>query len=291
MTEISSIKDLVDASVNSGKKIYEVVLEHECASMDKPREELIEKMMERIRVMDRSVKSGLDPDLKSSSGLSGGGAFKLNHAIENGIIKNGVLPNAMVKALAVSEYNACMGRIVAAPTGGSAGIIPAVLLAAGEEYGIPHDKLALSLFTAGAIGMVIATKASISGAEGGCQAECGSASAMAAAALVELLGGTPMMSAHACAFALKGTMGLVCDPVAGLVEVPCVKRNASGAVNAFTAAYLALAGIESVIPADEVIDAMGDVGRQMSYQLKETAEGGIAATPTAKNLSRSLEKP
>ena len=290
MLEMNSIQELVTEAETSGKNISEVVLEQECSNMEKTREELLDRMKRSLKVMEEAIEKGLDKDLKSPSGLSGGNAFKLNQALQNGIVGRDIFTKAMVKALAVSEFNACMGKIVAAPTAGSSGILPAVLFAAKEEYGIEEDQLALSLFTAGGFGMVIAKLASISGAEGGCQAECGSASAMAAAALVELRGGTPAMAAHACAIAIKNSMGLVCDPVAGLVEVPCVKRNVSGTVNAFAAANLALAGIESVIPADEVIQAMGRVGRQMPCQLKETAEGGIAATPTAKKISSMVLK-
>ena len=235
------------------------------------------------------MTSGLQKDLKSASGLSGGNAYKLHRAIETGYVIRGVLlGKAIVKALAISEFNACMGRVVAAPTAGSCGIIPSVLITAMEEYQLPEEKVVMGLFTAAGLGMVIAKLASISGAEGGCQAECGSAAAMAAAALVELLGGTPGMAAHACAMALKNSMGLVCDPVAGLVEVPCVKRNASGAANAIVAANMALAGIESTIPADEVIIAMKSVGDIMSPALKETAQGGIAATPTARKLAKRI---
>jgi len=181
-----------------------------------------------------------------------------------------------------------MGKIVAAPTAGSCGIIPAVLMTIAEERKIDDEQLVMALFTSSAFGMVIANKASISGAEGGCQAECGSASAMAAAALVELCGGTPVMSGHACAIAIKSVLGLVCDPVAGLVEIPCIKRNAMGAANAFVSAELALAGIESKIPVDEVIHAMKVVGDCMIPALKETAEGGLAATPTAKKYMKQV---
>jgi L-serine dehydratase len=191
---------------------------------------------------------------------------------------------AMLYALAAAEENARMGRIVAAPTAGSCGILPGVVLAVGEEMKIERERLVLSLFTAGAVGRAIAETAALSGADGGCQAECGSASAMAAAACVELCGGTTNHQAHAAALAIKFVMGLVCDPVCGLVEVPCVKRNASGAVNALAAASLALAGIESVIPADEVISAMGQVGKQIPPELRETAKGGLAVTNTAKKL-------
>ena len=172
-----------------------------------------------------------------------------------------------------------MGKVVAAPTAGSCGILPGTIVSMLEEGLCDERAAVMALFTAGAIGMVIAQQASIAGAQGGCQAECGSASAMAAAALVELCGGTPAQSAHACAMAIKNQLGLVCDPVAGLVEVPCVKRNVMGAVNALSCAEMALAGITSVIPCDEVIDAMGRVGSLLSPDLRETGQGGLAATP------------
>ena len=181
-----------------------------------------------------------------------------------------------------------MGKIVAAPTAGSCGILPGTILSLLEERELPEDIAVMALFTAGAFGMVIATNASIAGAQGGCQAECGSASAMAAAALVEMAGGTPEMCGHACAIAIKNQLGLVCDPIAGLVEVPCVKRNAGGVACAFTAAELALAGIKSVIPVDEVIDAMREVGDAMPCALKETALGGLAATPTGIRLKHEI---
>ena len=184
----------------------------------------------------------------------------------------------------VSELNASMGRIVAAPTAGSCGILPAAVLTMEEEKHLSEKQCVMSLFTASAIGMVIANNASLAGARGGCQAECGSASAMAAAAIVELAGGTPEMVGSAVAIALKNILGLVCDPVAGLVEIPCIKRNASGVTGAFTAAELALAGIKSAIPADEVIWSMKKIGDVMPAALKETADGGLAATPTGRKL-------
>ena len=289
MQDFNTVNELVEFAINESKSISEVVLEQQAEQMEKSKDELFKTMSASLKVMIEAVDSGLQPGLRSASGLSGGSAYKLNQAMAKGdVIRSDLLGKAMVKALAVSEFNACMGRIVAAPTAGSCGIIPSVLITAMEEYKIPEEKIVMGLFTSAGIGMVIARMASISGAEGGCQAECGSASAMAAAALVELLGGTPRMAAHACAIALKNSMGLVCDPVAGLVEVPCVKRNASGAANALVAANLALAGIESVIPVDEVIKAMKSVGDIMSPTLKETAQGGIAATPTAKRLTKEI---
>ena len=191
----------------------------------------------------------------------------------------------MWRALAVSELNAAMGRIVAAPTAGSCGILPAAIVTMQEEYSLDEYDCVMALFTASAVGMVIGNNASLAGASGGCQAECGSASAMAAAAIVELAGGTPQMSGEACAIAIKNILGLVCDPVAGLVEIPCIKRNAGGVTTAFMAAELALAGITSHIPADETILAMKRIGDTMPASLRETAEGGLAMTPTGQALN------
>ena len=198
------------------------------------------------------------------------------------------MSNAIQMAMAVSEINAAMGKIVATPTAGSCGILPGALGALIKIRGIPQKEAVLSLFTAGAIGMVVANKASIAGASGGCQAECGTASAMAAACIVELLGGAPEMAAHAVAIALKCILGLVCDPVAGLVEIPCIKRNASGVTLAFTAAELALAGIKSAIPVDETIEALKRVGDGLPAALRETAQGGLAITPTGQAFERQV---
>ena len=195
------------------------------------------------------------------------------------------MAGAMWRALAVSELNAAMGRIVAAPTAGSCGILPAAIVTMQEEYSLDEYDCVMALFTASAVGLVIGNNASLAGASGGCQAECGSASAMAAAAIVELAGGTPQMSGEACAIAIKNILGLVCDPVAGLVEIPCIKRNAGGVTTAFMAAELALAGITSHIPADETILAMKRIGDTMPASLRETAEGGLAMTPTGQALN------
>ena len=235
--------------------------------------------------MAASIEPGCRKNLRSTSGLTGGSAYKMRQVSEAGKSLTGpLLSGALYRALAVSELNASMGRIVAAPTAGSCGILPAAVLTMEKDRGCSEKDCIMSLFTASAVGMIIANNASLAGAEGGCQAECGSAAAMAAAAITELAGGTPEMAGHAVAIALKNILGLVCDPVAGLVEIPCIKRNASGVAGAFVAAELALAGIESAIPADEVIWAMKKVGDAMSPALKETAEGGLAATPTGKKL-------
>jgi len=281
MISYDSVEELVLYAVKSGKNISDIVLEDQALQLEKSPEELFNAMQQNLLVMKEAAARGITSTKKSPSGLSGGAAYKMKQASDQGKSLSGkVLSEVLAKALAIAEVNACMGRIVAAPTAGSCGIIPAVLLTLQEEKNIPLTKVVMSLFTASGIGMVIAKKASISGAAGGCQAECGSAAAMAAAAAVELGGGTPQMAAHACAIAIKNVLGLVCDPVAGLVEAPCIKRNASGAANALVSAELALAGIESIIPVDEVIAAMKSVGDAMPCSLKETAEGGLAATPT-----------
>lgn len=289
--QYDSIEELVQAAVTHSKKISDVVMEQQAEEMEISVEELYGQMYESFQVMKRSVEEGMNPDLQSSSGLSGGAAARMKAAVDQ---KNNhfghLFGTAMAMALAVSEYNSCMGQIVAAPTAGSCGILPASLISVMQEYDLDEEAVVRSLFTASGVGMVIARRASISGAEGGCQAECGTASAMAACALTEIFGGTPQMVSDSCAIALKNILGLVCDPVAGLVEVPCVKRNAMGTANAFTASELACAGITSAIPADEVIMAMKKIGDQMSSSLKETAEGGLAATPTGCRLCRQIFK-
>ena len=245
------------------------------------REGIIARMDEALQVMRQSAQRGFDPKLHSMSRMTGGQAAKLQSAVATGQTVGGdYLGRAAARALAIAECNAAMGKIVAAPTAGACGILPAALLTAQEAYQLSDEALRNGLIVAAAIGEVIAARASISGAQGGCQAECGSAAAMAAAALVYLRGGSPQQSANACAFALMNVMGLVCDPVGGLVEVPCVYRNASGVAGAFVAADLALAGIPSPIPPDEVIDAMKAVGEQLPPALRETGEGGCAACPS-----------
>ena len=287
-----SVEELVHAASTHNKKISEIVLEQQAYDMETTMEQVYATMESSFDVMRQSVISGLDETLRSPSGLSGGAAAKLKKAVDEGSNHYGhLLGNAISMALAVTEYNSCMGKIVAAPTAGSCGVIPAALISVMDEYNVSRHTIIMSLFPASAIGMVIASLASIAGAEGGCQAEVGSASAMAAAALTEIFDGTPQMVSHSCAIALKNTMGLVCDPVAGLVEVPCIKRNAMGVANAFTASELALAGINSIIPADEVILAMKQVGNLMPSSLKETAEGGLAATPTGCRLCSQIFGP
>lgn len=291
MLQYKSVCELVRLAAAAGKNISEIVLEDQAEQLGRSREDVYLEMERSFRVMQEAVARGETAGLRSPSGLSGGAAEKMKRMTDSGDLLGGkVFGKLITKALAAAEVNACMGRIVAAPTAGSCGILPAVLCTVKEDRNIGDAKVVMSLFTAAAFGMVIANQASISGAEGGCQAECGSASAMAAAALVEMVGGTPEMAENACAIALKNLLGLVCDPVAGLVEVPCIKRNAAGAVNAMAAAEMARAGIISVIPADEVISAMKSIGDAMPCSLKETAEGGLADTPTAHRIAQRFSQ-
>ena len=284
-----SIESLLKAAKENNCRLSALVLEQQAEQMELPKQEIYEKMRENYRVMASCIQPGSAPDLKSTSGLTGGDAYRMRTAVEQGKNLTGpLLGGALYRALAVSELNASMGRIVAAPTAGSCGIVPAAVLTMQEQYQLTEEKCVMFLFTASAVGMVIANNASLAGAQGGCQAECGSASAMAAAAIVELAGGTPDMIQSAVATALKNILGLVCDPVAGLVEIPCIKRNASGVAGAFVAAELALAGIRSAIPADEVIWTMKKVGDVIPAALKETAEGGLAATPTGRKLHQQV---
>ena len=289
MLKYDSVAELVVEAEKRGLKLSELVLKTQAQIAERTEAEMFAQMARSLEVMKESVQEGMSKDKRSASGLTGGDAYKMNEALLGGnTIAGPFFGKAMVKAIAVAQTNACMGRIVASPTAGSCGILPSALLTLQEERNIPDRDLVMALFTASAIGIVIATNASVAGAAGGCQAECGAASAMAAAALVELCGGTPKQAEHACAIALKNILGLVCDPVAGLVEIPCIKRNAGGVGNALVAAELALAGVESHIPADEVIVAMKKVGDMMSPTLKETAEGGLAVTPTGKKLCEKV---
>ena len=257
--------------------IHRVMLCREMEWSERPEETVWEQMEENWAIMRASARRGIEQAPASVGGLVGGEP-----------LGGPVLCRAAAQAMAVVEVNAAMGRIVAAPTAGASGVLPGVLLTVQQTFGYQDAQMVQALFTAAAIGMLIQRNASVAGAEGGCQAEVGAASAMAAAALTQLRGGTPAMCANACAMALSNLMGLVCDPVAGLVEVPCVHRNVVGAVNALSCADMALAGIECRIPADEVIDAMAEVGATMDDSLRETGAGGLAATPTGKAIAARL---
>ncbi|MCG3207025.1 MAG: L-serine dehydratase, alpha chain [Anaerolineae bacterium] len=281
----NSIADMVEQAESQNLPLHQIVLQAEAAQSEQPAELLRQRMHKRLLVMRHSAEQGVAEPVISLSGISGGNAHKLwNWLLHHQPVTGPVLSRAVARAMAVNEVNAGMGCIVATPTAGSAGILPGVLLTLQEAYDFSDDELVNALFTAAGIGTVIVRRAHVSGAAGGCQAETGSAAAMAAGAAVELLGGGPRQSAQAVAITLKNMLGLVCDPVAGLVEVPCVKRNAAGAAQCFVAIDLALAGVESVIPPDEVIDAMATIGRHMDSRFKETAQGGLAATPTGKRL-------
>ena len=287
--QYQSLAELAALAEEQGEPISALVLRQQAEQLEISEEEVYERMASTYRVMGECIEPGCDPGLRSTSGLTGGSAAKMRAVSEGGKSLTGsVISGALYRALAVSELNASMGRIVAAPTAGSCGILPAAVLTMQAERGLSERECVMALFTASAVGMVIANNACLAGAQGGCQAECGSASAMAAAAIVELSGGSPKMITHAVAIALKNILGLVCDPVAGLVEIPCIKRNASGVAGAFVAAEMALAGIRSAIPADEVIWAMKKVGDSMPQSLRETAEGGLAATPTGQRLHKQV---
>lgn len=284
MLKYESVSELVAEAEKRNIRISELVLEDQAKSMEKEPLELYEKMEISFQVMKDSINEGMKKDQKSMSGLTGGEGYLMNEYAATGGISGNFMTKAMARALAVAGCNASMGRIVAAPTAGSCGILPGCLVSLYEDRGFEEKDVVMAMFTAGAIGMVIAEKSSVAGAQGGCQAECGSASAMAAAALVEVMGGRPSQCADACAMAISNQMGLVCDPVGGLVEIPCIKRNVSGLAIAFSSADMALAGIRANIPADECIDAMREVGDALPASLKETAGGGLATTPTGRKL-------
>ena len=278
---------MVCEAEDKGLTLIDFLLERSAAQLETDKQSVLERMGEMFRVMEESVAFGMT-GVKSNSGLTGGSAKKLKEYIETQQSKTQpgllgpVVGTAVMYALAAAEANAAMGRIVAAPTAGASGILPGVLLALKEKCQVPREKLVEGLVVAGVIGEVIANRASIAGATGGCQAECGSGAAMAAGAVVYVFGGTGKQIGDAVSIVFKNMLGLVCDPVAGLVEVPCIKRNAGSVVQCFLAAELALAGVGSFIPADEAIDAMDKVGRSLPRGLRETAERGLAMTPTAR---------
>lgn len=282
-----SIEELVEQS-KAYPSIAELMIATEIELTDRSREEILQLMDRNLTVMEQSVAEGV-AGVTSVTGLTGGDAKRMNDYLLAGDFLSGeVILNAVRNAIGVNEVNANMGLVCATPTAGSAGVVPGVLMACREHLGLSRAAQLDFLFVAGAFGLVMANNASISGAEGGCQAEVGSASAMAAAALVAAKGGSAEASAQAVAITLKNMMGLICDPVAGLVEVPCVKRNALGSSQAFISADMALAGIQSVIPADEVVQTMYQVGRQMPGIFKETAEGGLAMSPTGQRLAKEI---
>ena len=283
-----NVKELVERANNENKLISELMIEQEMLVTRRSREDIMNQMDRNLTVMEEAVEKGLR-GVHSTSGLTGGDAVLLQNYMKKGNTLSGtLLLDAVSKAVATNEVNAAMGTICATPTAGSAGVVPGTLFAVQNQLNPTREQMIRYLFTSGAFGFVVANNASISGAAGGCQAEVGSAAAMAAAAIVEMAGGTPQQSSEAFAITMKNMLGLVCDPVAGLVEVPCVKRNAMGAANALVAADMALAGVTSRIPCDEVIDAMFKIGQTMPTALKETAQGGLAATPTGRALAERI---
>jgi len=280
-----ALSDAVKDAEERNTTLFAVALDAESRDQGRPVGEIREALGRALVVMRQAVEQGLTGDLRSASSLVGGDAAKLVHG-PPGPLAGTLFRDVLARALAVQEVNAAMGVIVAAPTAGGAGVLPAVLTGLAAARGVPDDRVIDALATAGLIGAVIAERASLSGAEGGCQAETGAAAAMAAGAAVEMLGGTAREASHATALAMQGTLGLVCDPLGGLVELPCVFRNASGSAIALAAIEMALAGVEFAIPADEVIDTMGEIGRSMDVRYRETAGGGLAATPTGRRLAR-----
>jgi len=284
-----TISELIDITQIKALPISEVMILKEIDETGRSRDTIVQQMGKNLEIMESAVDRGINEVVESHSGLTGGDAVLINDYMKSGNALSGdFLLNAVSMAVATNEVNAAMGTICATPTAGSAGVVPGVLFGMKGKLNPTKEQMMRFLFTAGAVGYVIANNASISGAAGGCQAEVGSATGMAAAALVEMAGGTSEQSGEAVAMALKNTLGLICDPVAGLVEVPCIKRNAMGASLAIVSADMALANVKSRIPCDEVISAMYEVGQRMPKAFKETAEGGLAATPTGKLLQDKI---
>lgn len=282
-------KEFIDYCKRENKSVAEVSILREMKLANVSRNLIISNLREMLKIMEASSNHCLTKDVKSMGGLIGKEARLLEEYRKNTETLSGdFIISAVSKGLSTSQVNACMGKIVAAPTAGAAGILPAILFSAQERFDLDEDTLIRGMLTASTIGAIIARKATISGAEGGCQAECGSAAAMAAAALVEMKGGSVEQVFYAASFALTNIMGLICDPVAGLVEYPCNIRNASGVTNAYLSADMALAGIKSIIPFDQVVEAMDQVGKLMHSSLRETALGGIASSPAGEQIKKNL---
>jgi L-serine dehydratase len=283
-----TVKELVEIAETEEIQLSEVMIRQEMDVKNKSREEIYEEMEKNLQVMEKAIEDALE-GVQSVTGLTGGDAVLIQKYMkEKNPLSGNLMLDAVSKAMGTNEVNAAMGTICATPTAGSAGCVPGALFAVKEQLNPTREQMIRFLFTAGAFGFVVANNAFISGAAGGCQAEVGSAGAMAAAAIVEMAGGTPQQSSDAFAMTLKNMLGLVCDPVAGLVEVPCVKRNAAGSSLAIVSADMALAGVTSRIPCDEVIGAMYRIGKQMPSSLRETGEGGLADTPTGRLLKEKI---
>ncbi|MEA2070877.1 MAG: L-serine ammonia-lyase, iron-sulfur-dependent, subunit alpha [Asgard group archaeon] len=286
---ITSVQPFLEQAEKEGKSLGEIMIEHELSLHDVSKKDVLAAMEKIWKVMESSIEKGVQITEKSPSGMSGGDARKLLTWSKNKkIVTNKHILTAVARAIAVGEYNSSMGTIVAAPTAGSAGVIPATVYSAAEKFKASKDDILSSLFAASLIGLVCDANASTSGSEHGCQAEIGVAAAMGACAVVELAGGSPTQAINAAALALKNTLGLACDPVAGLVEVPCIKRNGVFTAEALIAADLSLAGITSIIPFDDVVAAMDEIGRMMPCEIKETSEGGLATTKTGRGYKMWL---
>ena len=283
-----SIEELVDLAQQKKCKLSEIMMIQEIQLTGRSKKDIVNQMALNLKTMEAAAEKGIQ-GVKSYSGLTGYDAKRLNEYVtKKSVLTDNTFVKALCYAVATNEVNAAMGVICATPTAGSAGVVPGVLLAFSEKLDISQTEKIDFLFTAAAFGFVVANNAMISGAEGGCQAEIGSASAMAAAALAEMAGGTPEQASQAFAIALNNLIGLACDPVAGLVEIPCIKRNAGGTAIAISAAEMALADIKSEIPADEVIETMYRVGRSMPADIRETGIGGLAGTKTGKKMAKEL---
>jgi L-serine dehydratase len=280
-----ALADAIRDAEQQKKTLAHVALETEARDQGRPVQDIRAALQRALDVMRGAIEKGLTGDLYSASGLVGGDAAKLRKN-PSGPLADTPFRDILTRALAVQEVNAAMGVIVAAPTAGGAGVLPAILTGLAKARSVPDEKVVDGLATAGLIGAVVAERASLSGAEGGCQAETGAAAGMAAGAATEMLGGSPSQVGHAVALTMQGTLGLVCDPLGGLVELPCVFRNATGSAIALAGIEMALAGITFAIPVDEVIDVMGDIGREMDVRYRETAGGGLAATPTGRKLAK-----
>jgi L-serine dehydratase len=280
-----ALADAIRDAEKEKKTLAEVALATEARDQGRPVEEIRAALQRALDVMRSAIEKGIVGDLYSASGLVGGDAAKLRTS-KSGPLSQTPFRDILTRALAVQEVNAAMGVIVAAPTAGGAGVLPAILTGLAKARSVPDAKVVDGLATAGLIGAVVAERASLSGAEGGCQAVTGAAAGMAAGAATEMLGGTPSQVGHAVALTMQGTLGLVCDPLGGLVELPCVFRNATGSAIALAGIEMALAGITFAIPVDEVIDVMGEIGREMDVRYRETAGGGLAATPTGRRLAK-----
>lgn len=285
----ATFSSLVAAAREQNSTLAQAVLAKEALEQERSLKDIRDQLSSYVHIMRKSITDGLDKDIQSRSGLTGGDAYKVMTGGENSALLGGLFSQVLAASLAVAQTNACMGRIIAAPTAGASGVLPGVLITVADAKGFDEDAIIDALLVASGIGACYAAKATLSGAAGGCQAEIGTGASMAAGALADLLGGDFEQVGHAASLAMQGLLGLVCDPVAGLVEIPCIMRNASGASIALGAAEMALSGVEFPIPLDEVIATAARVGAALPIALRETARGGLAITPTALKMAQSVK--